>query len=146
MVCCFIGHRDAPSSIIPELESTLIDLIENKNVDYFLVGTHGGFDSMVVTVLKKLKDKYSHICYNRVLAYMPGKKYEFEPDPDKYDDTIYPEGLETVQKRYAIIWRNKWMVRQSDFLVAYVNRSWGGASLILEYAKKRDNLEVINLA
>ena len=32
MVCTFFGHKDTPKEIEPTLRSTLIDLIENKNV------------------------------------------------------------------------------------------------------------------
>ena len=38
MVCTFFGHKDTPKEIEPTLRSTLIDLIENKNVNVFYVG------------------------------------------------------------------------------------------------------------
>ena len=37
MVCTFFGHKDTPKEIEPTLRSTLIDLIENKNVNVFYV-------------------------------------------------------------------------------------------------------------
>lgn len=46
MVCTFFGHKDTPKEIEPTLRSTLIDLIENKNVNVFYVGNNGNFDTI----------------------------------------------------------------------------------------------------
>ena len=122
MVCTFFGHKDTPKEIEPTLRSTLIDLIENKNVTVFYVGNNGNFDTMVRHQLEDLSHIYP-ITYSVVLAYLPTEK-------NKYDDlthTIYPEGLETVPKRFAISWRNKWMIQQSDIVVTYVTHNFGGA-------------------
>ena len=115
--CTFFGHRYVSQNIEPTLRSTLIDLIENHKVDLFYVGNHGGFDAMVRRVLRELSDKYP-IRYYVVLAYMPTKRGEF--DCNDYSDTILPDGIETVPKRFAITYRNKWMIEQSDFVVTYV--------------------------
>ena len=40
-------------------------------------------------------------------------------------------------KRFAISWRNRWMLDRSDHVIAYVTRSWGGAAQFAELAKKR---------
>ncbi len=117
MTCTFFGHRYVPKEIEPTLRSTLIDLIENQGVDLFYVGNHGEFDAMVRRVLRELSVKYP-IRYNIVLAYMPEKRGEF--DTTDYSDAILPEGIETVPKRFAINYRNKWMIEQSDFVVTYV--------------------------
>ena len=94
-ICTFFGHRDAPSNIKEKLTSVLTDLIINKNVDTFYVGNHGHFDIAVKQTLKSLKNKYPHIVYMIVLAYLPTETTDFDTD---WDNTIYPEGLETVPK------------------------------------------------
>ncbi len=139
-ICCFFGHRDTPISIESKLEQTIIDLIENKSVDTFYVGNQGGFDFMVRKTLKKLKAKYPHINYSVVLAYMPVKKNEYED----YSDTIYPDGLENVPRKFAIDRRNKWLVDNSDYVIAYISRSFGGAAKFYDLAMKHKK-EVINL-
>ena len=139
MVCTFFGHKDTPKEIEPTLRSTLINLIENKNVTVFYVGNNGNFDTMVRRQLEDLSHTYP-ITYSVVLAYLPTEK-------NKYDDltnTIYPEGLETVPKRFAISWRNKWMIQQSDIVVTYVTHNFGGAAQFKEIAE-RAGKEVINL-
>ena len=131
MVCTFFGHKDTPKEIEPTLRSTLIDLIENKNVNVFYVGNNGNFDTMVRHQLEDLSKTYP-ITYSVVLAYLPTEKNKY----DNLTNTIYPEGLETVPKRFAISWRNKWMIQQSDFIVTYVTHSFGGAAQFKEMAKR----------
>ena len=140
MVCTFFGHKDTPKEIEPTLRSTLIDLIENKNVNVFYVGNNGNFDTMVRRQLEDLSQTYP-ITYSVVLAYLPTEK-------NKYDDltnTIYPEGIETVPKRFAISYRNKWMVEQSDIVITYVARTYGGAWQFKAMAE-RQGKKVIELS
>lgn len=137
MVCTFFGHKDTPKEIEPTLRSTLIDLIENKNVNVFYVGNNGNFDTMVRHQLEDLSQTYP-ITYSIVLAYLPTEK-------NKYDDltnTIYPEGLETIPKRFAISWRNKWMLQQSDVVVTYVTHTYGGAWQFKEISVRQGKIVV----
>ena len=109
--CTFFGHRDCPSSIKPKLREVLIDLIENHAVDMFYVGQQGAFDGIVRSVLKEMVSVYPHVRYAVVLERLPPKRDEF--DTRDYSDTMLPEGIETVHPRFAISWRNKWMIKQS---------------------------------
>ena len=137
MVCTFFGHKDAPKEIEPNLRSTLIDLIENKNVNVFYVGNNGNFDTMVRRQLEDLSQTYP-IAYSVVLAYLPTEKNNY----DNLTNTIYPEGLETVPKRFAISWRNKWMIQQSDIVVTYVTHNFGGAAQFKEMALRQNKLSI----
>ena len=116
----FFGHRDTPKETEPVLRLTLIDLIENKNATFFYVGNHGNFDAMVRRQLEDLSKTYP-IKYYIVLAYMPSKNDE----PDEH--SLLPEGIESVPRRFAINYRNKWMLTKSDIVVTYVTRNFGGA-------------------
>lgn len=143
VVCSFFGHKDAPQSLHPEIKAHIELLITQRNVDSFMVGNQGSFDSMVLKALRELKQAYPHICYNVVLAYVPAQKQEYELYAPS--ETFLPEGIETVPKRFAISWRNKWMARESDLLLCYITHSWGGASQFVEYTK-RQGKEIINLS
>ena len=143
MTCCFFGHKDAPSSIYAKLEAAVEELIIENGVSPFLVGNHGYFDRMALDALRKLKIKYPHINYNVVLAYMPGEKEEW--NPYHYSETMLPEGIEGVHPKYAISWRNKWMVRESDVFICYIDHSLGGVVQYIKYAE-RQGKEIINLA
>ena len=138
--CTFFGHRDCPSSIKSKLRKVLIDLIESHAVDMFYVGQQGAFDAMVRSVLKELVSRYPHINYAVVLERMPPKRDEF--DARDYSDTMLPEGIETVHPRFAISWRNKWMIKQSDYVVTYIPHSWGGAAQFAELAEKQKKIIV----
>ena len=140
--CTFLGHRDCPNSIKMKLRDTLIDLIENHAVDMFYVGQQGAFDAMVRSVLKELVSVYPHINYAVVMERLPPKQDEF--DTRDYSDTMLPEGIETVHPRFAISWRNKWMLKRADFVVSYITHSWGGAAQFADMAK-RQKKTVINL-
>ena len=138
--CTFFGHRDCPETIKPKLRDVLVDLITNHDVDMFYVGHQGQFDAYVHSELKRLKQEYPQISYAVVLAYMPGQRTEY----DDYSDTMLPEGIEAVHPRYAISWRNKWMLDRSDYVVTYITHTWGGA---YQYARKAigQGKNVINL-
>ena len=129
----FFGHRDTPKETEPALRLTLIDLIENKNATVFYVGNHGNFDAMVRRQLEDLSKTYP-IKYYVVLAYMPGKNDE----PDEH--SILPEGIEIVPRRFAINYRNKWMLNNSDIVVTYVTRNFGGAWKFKQIAEKAQNI------
>ena len=136
MVCCsFFGHHDCPSSIKPKLCEVLIDLIENQSVDLFYVGNKGAFDRLVRSVLRELVQVYPQINYAVVLERMPGKQNE--DFPEDFSDTMLPEGIEAIPPRFAIVWRNKWMLRQSDYVVTYVTHSWGGAAQFASLAERQ---------
>ena len=139
--CTFFGHRECPDSIKIQLRAVLIDLLTNHDIDMFYVGNQGRFDAIVRSILRELKIEYQQINYAVVLAYMPGKQTEY----DDFPDTMIPEGIESVLPRYAISWRNNWILRQSDYVVTYITHAWGGAA---QYAAKaaRQGKSVVNLA
>ena len=138
--CTFFGHRECPDFIKSKLREVLIDLIINHDVDMFYVGNQGQFDAIVRGVLRELKKEYPRINYTVVLAYMPGKQTEY----DDYSDTMLPEGIESVHPRFAISWRNNWMLQQSNYVVTYIAHPWGGAAQFAEKAN-RQKKTVINL-
>ncbi len=131
-VCTFFGHKDCPDDIAPKLRERLIYLIDH-GVDLFYVGHQGKFDALVRVTLRKLTVVYPHIHYAVVLAYLPSKRHEGED----YSDTMLPEGIENVHPRYAIAWRNDWMLKQSDYVVTCLTHTWGGAAKYVEKAKKQ---------
>ena len=138
-VCTFFGHRDTPDDIEPVLKNTILELTENKNVNKFYVGNHGNFDILTRKILKEIKKVYPQINYDVVLAYIPPKAYY-----DDYSDTILPDGIEDVPKKFAVLWRNKWMLSKSDYVITYVGCNCGGASKFKILAEKQ-NKTVINL-
>lgn len=140
--CTFFGHRYISDEIEEILTSLLIKLIEN-DVSIFYVGSQGDFDHTVIKILKCLKIKYPHISYYIVLAYLHATKdnYYF----DYFENTLYPEGLEFVPQKYAIVKRNQWMIEKSDYVIVYVNQTFSNASKFKALAEKKGK-NVINIA
>ena len=138
--CTFFGHRDCPDEIKSKLRTIIVYLITDRNVTMFYVGNQGQFDAIVRSVLRELKEEYPQSNYSVVLDYMPGEQTEYED----YSDTMLPEGIESVHPRYAISWRNNWMLQQSDYVVTYITHSWGGAAKYAARAKRQQKT-VINV-
>lgn len=132
-VCTFFGHRECPDTIKLKLRDTLVDLIVSHGVDMFYVGNQGQFDAVVRSILRDLQKEYPQVDYTVVLAYMPGERNDY----DDYSDTMLPEGIESVHPRYAISWRNDWLLKKADYVVTYITHSWGGAAQYATKAKKQ---------
>ena len=130
--CTFFGHRECPDSVEPRLRAVLKMLIVEHGVDVFYVGHQGRFDALVRRTLQALSRTYPRIHYAVVLAYLPRPG----GDPQDYADTLFPEGIETVPRCYAISWRNRWMLGRADYVVTYVTHSWGGAAQFAEVATR----------
>lgn len=137
-ICTFFGHSDAPPDIRGILKETITELIEQHQVHEFLVGNHGKFDSMVKSVLKELQGIHPQVHYTVVLAYFPKEKILGE-------NTLLPEGIELCHPKAAIDYRNKWMLDRSEYVISYVNRSFGGAQKFYRKAV-RQNKKVVNIA
>ncbi|MBQ9964175.1 MAG: hypothetical protein IJP14_03560 [Clostridia bacterium] len=134
--CTFFGHADTPSSIIGTLEDTIVELINVHSVTRFYVGNHGNFDTLVAQTLCRLKKQYPHIQYAVVLAYLPSCALPYP--------TVFPEGIESVPPRFAIVRRNEWMLKRSDFVITYVHGTVGGSARFKKLAE-RQRKTVINL-
>lgn len=133
VTCTFFGHSDSPDSVRSMIKETIAcQLMDNPNTS-FLVGNHGNFDRMVLSVLKELEKELPVLDYSVVLAYLPEDKAKLPAAPEH---TLYPEGIETVPKRFTIAWRNKWMVGESDVVICYISRWYGGAAKYVEMAQQ----------
>ena len=137
---CFFGHREITHNIRPKLTEIIEKLITVDGVTEFYVGHQGQFDIMVYSVLKELGEKFPQIRYTVVLAYMPDEHIK-----ELYgENTLFPDGMENVPKRFAISKRNDWMLKHSDTAIFYVWKITGGASKLKEKAEKK-GLKIIDI-
>ena len=60
----------------------------------------------------------------------------FENSNLMYDYVIYPE-IEDKPLRFAITYRNRYMVEKAEYIIFYLNREWGGAYQSYKYAKQK---------
>ena len=133
--CFFIGHREADERLLPILTAAIERLITEEQVLFFYVGGYGGFDRIAATAIKRMKLLHPEIILMLVLPYHPGER-PIET-PYGFDGTYYPEGLEKVPRRYAIVRANEIMAKQSDWLISYVRHGASNSRRILEYAQKQ---------
>ena len=120
----------------------MVQKLINEGVNVFYVGTHGNFDFYALSVLRKMKEQHPQIAYTVVLAYMPSESANF---PYEEEETVFPERIEKTPKRFAISYRNRWMLKKSDYVVAYVTHTCGGAASFVKKAMSAGKT-VINLA
>jgi len=131
--CTFFGHGDCPEAARDKIKDAVVSLIEQGVYDFY-VGSHVNFDRLTRSVLKELSAEYPKLRYAVVLAYLD--KTAAMLSEQNYC-TLFPEGIENVPPRFAISWRNKWMINRADYVICYVKYSWGGAAQFRELAIKK---------
>lgn len=140
MICAFFGHRSCPFAVEKTLEEEIEKMILGADADTFYVGNKGSYDPVVQSALKNIKDRYPYIKMFIVLDYIPTKKVEF----DEFE-TIVPDSIENVPKRFAISHRNKWMVNECDFAVVYCVNTVGNTQKYVDILQRKGKA-VINIA
>lgn len=131
--CFFIGHREAPIELEPFLQREIERHIVEYGVNAFILGRYGRFDHLAAQAVVEAKEAHPGITLSLLLPYHPAERtIEL---PKGFDDSIYPDGMETTPRRYAIERSNRQMIRQVNFLIAYVTHPASNASKFLAYAK-----------
>lgn len=143
MLRFFIGHRDAESGLMPQIEAAVHRHITEYGVTEFVVGQYGAFDRLAARSVINAKRHYPNITLSILLPYHPSERSVNAPDG--YDDTFYPPGMENVPRKLAIVRANKYMVDNSDFLISYVWHSASNALNLLEYAQTRERKDLIRI-
>lgn len=142
MIITFCGHSDFISNY--EYEKRVLDILEKEMVNgcgEIYLGEYGAFDLFAYECSKRFKQTHEKILLTFVTPYLFNISKE---KLDRFDNVIYPE-LENVPKRYAILKRNEYMIEKADVVIAYVNRSFGGANKSYQLAKRK-NKKIYNLA
>ena len=146
-VCTFAGHQEVYQANISEaLDQALAEIIENDNSIRFLVGGMGEFDKMCASAVRRAKRKYpnTEIRLELVLPYLTNDINENKSFYEmSYDNIIVPFELAGVHYKSVITKRNRWLVDNSDWLIAFVYRDFGGAytTFAWEYPKVCVNLQ-----
>ncbi len=145
--CFFIGHRDAPDNIFRAICGVVEHHITNYGVTDFLVGHYGYFDQMAAKAVVAAKGKYSDITLTLLLPYYsPTLSFESEL---RFDRTLYPDVMDGVPHRAAIIRANMYAIDHSDHLIAYARYAASNTRKLYEYAQRRAKkglLHITNLA
>lgn len=139
--CFFIGSRHTSESINEQLKQAVEKHITQYGVITFTVCYYGNFDSLVIRALKEAKKCHENIKLYLLTPYALDRK---EEAPNGFNGTFYPDGLEFVPKRFAIVKANNYMIQHSDYLIAHV-QGVGKSRDFVEYAKRREKKGLIKV-
>ncbi len=138
--CFFIGSRHSSDDLIEPLKQAIETHITGYGVKTFIVGHYGNFDSMVIGALREAKKQHNDIELYLLAPYALNQKTD---TPEGFDGTIYPDGLEKVPFRLAIVQANRFTVKNSDYLIAH--QGIGNSRNLVEYAQKREKKGLIKV-
>ena len=151
---CFTGHR--PQSILflrdeesekslalkKQIRAEVIRLIETENVTHFISGMALGIDQICAEIVLELKEQYPSITLECAFPCKTQAVKWSEKSRKRYFTIIYQSDKKTmVQREYTydcMMKRNKYMVDQSDFVIAVWNGSKSGTGNTVAYAKSKD--------
>ena len=132
MIVAFFGHAQYHKT--NEHEHIILKILEqnigNASADLYF-GNYGAFDNFAYYCGKKYKATHPNVSLIFVTPYPIKKK-----PSQQYDTIIYPE-LENKPAKFAIFYRNRYMVEKADLVIAYIEREWGGAYQSYKYAKSK---------
>ena len=148
---CFTGHRDIDprniQSIKEKLREIIINCVNDGFTDFYNGGARG-FDLLAAEAVLELKKTYPslrlHIivpCSNQTRGWREADviRYEnatFLADEVKCLSPVYFDGCMQV--------RNRYMVDNSELLIAYLERASGGSGYTVRYAEGQGK-SVINI-
>ena len=141
--CFFIGHRGAPESIYNRLLQAVERHISEYGVTDFVVGRYGNFDYLAARAVIEAKQHHSDVMLTLLMPYY---RADAEPLPVGFDGSLFPDGLETVPKRAAILRANQYMIHHCDYLIAYDAGQIGNTRKLVTEARKMEGLSLENMA
>ena len=141
--CFFIGHRDAPESIYNRLITVVERHISEYGVTDFVVGRYGNFDRLAARAVMEAKQRRSDVTLTLLMPYY---RTDAEPLPVGFDGSLFPDDLETVPKRAAILRANQYMIHHCDYLIAYDAGRIGNTRKLVSDARKIERLHIENVA
>ncbi len=150
--CMFIGHRDAELTSMQEekLKGIVEKLIVDNNVTTFYFSEVGDFDAIAKMVVDEMKEKYPYI--KRIFVcgkYQNAGERYYKWKLEHYEECYVPE--EAIgAKRNTHIKTNEHMINNSNYVVAYYNKSYylaktkSGTRIALDYAHQKRKM-IINI-
>ena len=147
MIVTFCGHAQFQKS--EEYEQKILSFLKERVGDHsadIYLGGYGNFDNFAYACCKKYKETHPNISLVFVTPYLTSDYLHrrLQHQETMYDSILYPE-IENKPKRYAITYRNKYMVEKADYIIAYISHDRGGAYTTYKYAKKIGK-SIFNLA
>ena len=116
--------------------SLLQRLVGDEPVTFYL-GNYGGFDNFSFSCCQQFKKQHPNSTLVFVTPYRDQSYLEHHlPVGGGYDEILYPD-IEDRPLKFAISYRNMYMVEKADVIIAHIERSCGGAYKTYNYAVKK---------
>lgn len=148
MIIAFAGHSDVSSG--DRVKEVVKEQIRNSITGFEFVtcylGGYGDFDNICARACRELKKENANIELVYVTPYIHTSAQEKIKEMQSRalcDTSVYPP-IENVPPKFAILKRNEWMMENADLVIAYVNRTYGGAYKSFRVAKRRKK-KIINI-
>lgn len=135
MTCCGFGHRDVFQNIDNELCEAVQKAME-MGCNVFYTGAMGDFDRCFSSAVRKQGKKIKLVCIKPYMSNELNTNKEYYNC--MYDDIIIPDELAFVHYKSAITKRNRWMIDNSDVVIVYAIRNYGGAYDAMRYAERQN--------
>lgn len=135
MICCGFGHRDVFQNIDKELCEAVQKAME-MGCNVFYTGAMGDFDRCFSSAVRKQGKKIKLVCIKPYMSNELNTNKEYYNC--MYDDIIIPDELAFVHYKSAITKRNRWMIDNSDVVIVYAIRNYGGAYDAMRYAERQN--------
>lgn len=141
--CCFTGHRNIPYAIKPliyeKLKTEILKLID-EGVIYFGAGGAIGFDTLAANAVLELKAFNPKIKLILVLPCKEQTSLWNYKDINVYNNIIRrADKVVYLSEKYTagcMHKRNRHLVDNSKYCIAYLNKVGGGTAYTVNYAKK----------
>lgn len=134
--CCGFGHRNVFENLSDKLNDAIESAVQ-QGCEIFYTGAMGDFDSLFSSAVRKAKKTFPYI---KLICVKPYFTNDINTNRDfytaLYDDIIIPDELAGIHYKAAIKARNRWMIDNSDIVIVYTIRNYGGAYEALKYAKR----------
>ena len=107
-----------------QIKQTVLNLIDEKQVDTFLFGSRSAFDDLcleTVTEIKKLRPHIKRVYVRAEYAYIDNDYEEYLLRT--YDDTYIPKNVEKAGKAAYVV-RNYHMIDKADICVFYYDENY----------------------
>ena len=141
--CCGFGHRNVFENIRDKLDNA-VEIAIAQGCGMFYTGAMGDFDSLFYSAVRSAKKVYPYI---KLICVKPYFTTDINTDKDYYaalyDDIIIPDELAGIHPKAAIKARNRWMIDNSDIVLIYTVRNYGGAYEAKQYAQHENKAIII---
>lgn len=139
MVISFFGHAEFQRTA--EYEQKILCFLEetvgDRHADLYL-GGYGDFDRFAYDCCKKYQKTHPRVALIFITPYLTVEYQQkhLSYQKERYDAIIYPE-IEDKPLKFAITYRNRWMVEQSDYVICGITHNFGGAYEAYRHAKRK---------